>query len=382
MIRIPIYWKHLVIRFVTSGIITTTILCMIALISQIIQFFSIFNPFKIGIKYTFIPIVLLIPELIMLVIPISVPLGISFVLFSMINHNEIVAFKASGLIMRKFIGPIIWVGIIFSLISYGITLWLYPIVHREFKIIQRTLQEKYVLSVIKKQRFNKFKDITIYFDNIDSSKIMHHLMILDRTTKDAHFLLLSKTAEFIYDRNSTSIVILMRDVTCYKITSNNNANTIIIDSKTFRIPLGSALGMKKMFDSGSQKLGELNFIQLIQYIHDVKYQISKSLKSENHHLKQKLGKALISFHNRLLWPLYCVLTSMLVSVRIFSTGSTRNNQMYRNILILAIILLMTVCGIFLTNILALTSFWIFAYIIPLIISIYLCKSIDKYDTAI
>ena len=87
-------------------------------------------------------ILYLLPNLIVIVVPIAVLIGVLFIYNKLITDHELVVMQASGMSYWQLAKPVIAIGILFTFILYLFTFFFLPFSFRKYRDISLTLREK------------------------------------------------------------------------------------------------------------------------------------------------------------------------------------------------------------------------------------------------
>lgn len=112
-------------------------------------------------------ILYLVPNLVVIVVPIAVLIGILFIYNKLITDHELVVMQASGLGYWRLAKPAILVSILFTVIVYGFTSYLLPLSFRKYRDITVALREKSLASLVQVGQFNSLGKYTIYARGLD-----------------------------------------------------------------------------------------------------------------------------------------------------------------------------------------------------------------------
>ena len=104
-----------------------------------------------------------------LIWPIAMFFGILVSIHQMQQKGEFLAFRYLGLSHYKLFAPILFFATCSAILCYYITMQIAPILYKEMRIKQSAAEERAILSMLHKQKFNNFNGSTIYFDSIDKN---------------------------------------------------------------------------------------------------------------------------------------------------------------------------------------------------------------------
>ncbi len=129
-------------------------------------------------------ILYLVPNLIVIVLPIAVLIGIIFIYNKLINDHELVVMQASGLSFWQLAKPAILISILFAVVIYAFTSFLLPLSFRKYRDITVSLREKSLVSLLQVGQFNSFGNYTIYARSQDKNGNFLGILVFDGSEKD------------------------------------------------------------------------------------------------------------------------------------------------------------------------------------------------------
>jgi len=124
-------------------------------------------------------ILYLLPNLVVIISPIAVLIGILFIYNKLITDHELVVMQASGAGYWQLAKPAILIGLLLTFIIYVFTLYLLPLSFRKYREISLTLREKSLTSLIQVGQFNTFGKYTVYARAQDSHGNFLGILIYD-----------------------------------------------------------------------------------------------------------------------------------------------------------------------------------------------------------
>lgn len=136
-----------------------------------------------------------IPEIIKLITPISVLLSTLFTVGSMINHNEIIAVKNTGISLTRFMIPFLLVGTIVTAISIYFNNWVVPEANKKkFYIERNNLNKNRPVANLNKLYFQDSKNQLILIDNFTEASLSANKISIQLYKPDS-LIVLSKRVD-------------------------------------------------------------------------------------------------------------------------------------------------------------------------------------------
>ncbi len=148
-------------------------------LAQSIRYIDYIANKGIPISLFFEMILYLMPNLVVIVTPIAVLIGVLFVYNKLITDHELVVMQASGVGYWKLACPALIVSLIFMLIVYVFNLYLLPLSFRNYRDITTALREKSLASLVEVGRFNTFGKYTVYARSQDAQGNFLGIVIYD-----------------------------------------------------------------------------------------------------------------------------------------------------------------------------------------------------------
>lgn len=123
----------------------------------------------------------LLPNLIVIVSPIAVLIGILFVYNKLISDHELIVMRAAGAGHWQLAKPAIFVSGLVTVVLYAFTLYILPLSFRENRELTVTLKEKSLVNLVKIGQFNTQDKYTIYARSQDEQGNFLGVLIYDST---------------------------------------------------------------------------------------------------------------------------------------------------------------------------------------------------------
>ncbi|MDR0709788.1 MAG: LptF/LptG family permease, partial [Spirochaetaceae bacterium] len=137
-----------------------------------------------------------IPGVVALSTPYATLLGTLMTIGRMNTDNEILVMLSSGLSYRNIFIPTLFVGILVTLVSFGVNDVLLPAGTIEFQRLYRRIMASTPALELESNSVKRFKDTVVITGNVSGQKISD-LLILDKTSDGERRVIMAKNAEFI-----------------------------------------------------------------------------------------------------------------------------------------------------------------------------------------
>lgn len=133
-----------------------------------------------------------IPNLLPLVIMISLIISVINTYNKLLNNNELIILKNAGLSKRKLVGPIVRFSFLLSVICFFILSYLTPYANREFTNIKDDIYSDVLNTAFNENSFNSIDNITFYTKERTNNKLKSVLVSIHN--KDENNTIYAKEA--------------------------------------------------------------------------------------------------------------------------------------------------------------------------------------------
>lgn len=124
-------------------------------------------------------IIYLLPNLVVIVGPIAVLIGVLFVYNKLIADHELIVMRASGMSPWQLAKPTILISCLTTVVLYTFTLYFLPLSFRKYRDITMILREKSLTSLVQVGQFNTLGKYTVYARSQDSQGNFLGVLIYD-----------------------------------------------------------------------------------------------------------------------------------------------------------------------------------------------------------
>lgn len=170
--------------------------------------------------------ILAIPNLLPLVIIISLIISVINTYNKLLNNNELVILKNAGLSKKKLIGPIIYFSFLLSITCFLILSYLVPYSNKEFRNTKDDIYGDILNTAFNKNNFNSINNITFYAKERINNKLKS--VIVSIQNKDKNNTIYAKEA--IINKN-----IINFSNGNISISNNGENNIIYFDNYNFNL---------------------------------------------------------------------------------------------------------------------------------------------------
>ena len=274
--------------FTTLSVIT--VLTCIVWLAQSIKFVELVASKGVTIQLFLELIFFLLPNLIIVVIPIAVLTAVIFIYNKLITDHELIILQSSGFSRWQIAKPALLVALLFTGIMYAFNLYVVPVSSRNFKDLEHSIKEAKNINILRPGQFNSLGDYTVYLREKLPNNEFKGALIYDMKKPSAPVTHMAEFGKIVEDGNSSRLFLV-------------NGNTQKRDPKT----------------------GEPSVLYFDQYTLEAKGKSKKKRKIKPHELFigellhpadhiTKDTKRLLYIsegHQRLISPLYCIVFTLL-----------------------------------------------------------------------
>ncbi|MFT6259343.1 MAG: lipopolysaccharide export system permease protein, partial [Rickettsiales bacterium] len=137
--------------------------------------------------------ILILPQLLLIIAPISLFIAVLVAYSQMISHNEIVVLKNSGLDKLTLAKPAILIATICCLTCFLVSFFLMPYANKKLRTIRTDFQTNYANLLISPGIFENLNSLTIYAKNRDENNMLEGVLIYDNRNNDHSTTITSKS---------------------------------------------------------------------------------------------------------------------------------------------------------------------------------------------
>ncbi len=300
-----LYYRYIFNNLFTTSLIITTIFTLI------LWSIDMFIADQEGLVISFLGVIgfiklcsMLIPHNMALIWPISIFFGILISIHQMQNKGEFLSFRYLGLSHAKIFSPILLFAICSTIIGYVVMIEIAPRLYKEYRIQKSDIVQRAILSLLHKKKFNKFNDSIIYFEDINKDGFAENIIIWQTNTDKTSVLINAEYLMFTKKNDYTTMVVL-QNANIYEI-NNDGKESFIHNRKEMQVSLQYLLKMKKKDP----------------YNNVYSYSGLQKLYIESHYS----SSAFRELHNRILRPLYCLISAIIIYAIVAGRTNMRNNE--------------------------------------------------------
>lgn len=275
---------------------------------------------------------LLLPALLSIVLPIALFCAVIFVYNKLIMDSELVVLKSVGVSRFGLAKPAIIVGLLVSAFSYLISLYLLPASYREFKDMQIYVRNNYASVLLQEGVFNSpIQNLTVYIDGRTDDGMLKGLLVHDARNEHSPATMMAQEGRLV-DTPSGPRFELVRGNRQEFDKEKGSLSLLYFDR--YLLDLGGFVEEPgtRIREARERFLGEL-FFPL-----DAKPSMLAQFHAEG--------------HNRLIWPVYTLIMTLLALAALLPGEFNRRGQ-WKHILAASIVaVVLVIIGVMQVNVMA------------------------------
>ncbi|MCI5049255.1 MAG: LPS export ABC transporter permease LptF [Rickettsiales bacterium] len=307
-------------------LITASLTCIIWL-TQALRFidFIINRGLSIG---DFIYITsLLFPSLLMLLIPVSLFVAVTFTYNKLLVDSELIVLRAAGLSRWQLAKPAILVALVMTLFCYALSLYFLPLSNRQFNDMRTFLRDNYTSVLLQEEVFNTpVEGLTVFVRERDSEGQLYGILVHDNRAQLNPVTMMAEEGRLVQTDSGPKFFLVkgMRQE-----VRKGRISWLNFDEYTLDIRFYTGVMRQRDRDADEKYLGELFDTE------------GMTSKEKAHHEAEG--------HQRLVWPLYNLALTLL-AVTILLSGEFNRRGQWKRILMAGIsAIVVALCGVGLRN---------------------------------
>ncbi len=235
--------------------------------------------------------VLLLPNFLVLVLPIALFTVVVFTYFKLINDRELVVMSAAGLSQFSLALPALILAFVVTLCGYALNLYLVPQSYTKFRDLQWDIRYNYSHILLREGVFNSVMDgITVYVRRRTNEGQLLGILVHDKRDKDHSFTLMAAKGAMVQTEEGARVVLF--DGNRQKVDKDTNKLSILyFDRYVFDLNTTQEKITERYREPRERTLEELFNIDQVS---------KKELNPKNY------GKFIVEGHKRLVSPLAAI----------------------------------------------------------------------------
>ena len=265
--------------------------------------------------------VLLLPNFLVLVLPIALFTVVVFTYTKLINDRELVVMRGAGLSQWALAKPALILALVVAFLGYALNLQLIPQSYTKFRDLQWDIRHNYSHILLREGAFNSVTDgITVYVRQRTNEGQLLGILVHDQRDKDNPFTLMAAKGAMVQTDKGARVV--MFDGNRQGVDKKTNKLSILyFDRYVFDLDITREEITERYREPRERTLEELFNIEQVS---------KKELDPKNY------GKFIVEGHKRLVSPLSALGFTLVGLACLISGGFSRRTQTYKVVIAIAI----------------------------------------------
>lgn len=288
--------KYLSKSILHPTIAIIVILSLIILTTQSLKYIDLMISHGIDASDFLYVTILLLPSLLFIITPICLFIAVLYSLIKLNSQRELNIIKCFGVDLYSISKPALRIAIAVTIIHFFISLYWMPIVNHTFKELTKQLKGNYITFFLQEKVFSHPTEyISFYIKNKISSNKFEEVFYQDNRNEDKPITFVAKKGELVKKNNR----IYLNLINGNRQEINDKGELSVLYFDTLLVQL----------DFESPAAGERN--ATIQEL-----SLNKLFFPDNHIDQKTRNRMLAEATNRLLWPCYNIILTMLAIIAI------------------------------------------------------------------
>jgi lipopolysaccharide export system permease protein len=230
----------------------------------------------------------------------------------LIIDSEIVALTNAGVSRFSLSKPVLIIAIVMTIVSYCTTLYLLPISYSNFKDKINFYKENFTSIMLEEKVFNsKIKGLTIYIDERQKDGLLKSILIYDERNAEKPITMIAESGSFIRENNTLKLE--LKHGSRQELNSKGELSVLYFNYLIHELNISPPKKGTRWRETEERFIEELLF---------PKENLPEMLK----------GKLRAEGHQRLAWPLYNIVLSLLALIAVYPSEFDRKHQNKRIII--------------------------------------------------
>ncbi len=248
-----IFWE-----MIPPFLINLILFTFIFLMAKIVKITDLIVNHGVSVYSVVLMLICSIPSFLVFVVPMSVMMGVLLAFLRLSHDNEVIALKAGGFSIYRFLPPVFVFCLIGCLVTGFMCIYGSPWGRLSFKALLFETATSNVDMGLKERTFNdSFKDVMLYVGKIDArDKTLIDIFIEDRQTAGAVSTVVAPNGKLFSDPESLTFQLRLFNGMINTVDQGNKAaHSVNFDTYDFNLELAQVLSAKKHAQKGRKEMG-------------------------------------------------------------------------------------------------------------------------------
>jgi lipopolysaccharide export system permease protein len=317
--------RYIFREMIPPFLINLVLFTFIFLMAKILDITDLIVNYGVSVSSVFLMLTYFIPSFLVFVVPMSIMMGVLLCFLRLSHDNEVVALKASGFSIYRFL-PVVFVFCLMGCLVTGfMSIYGSPWGRLSFDALLLETATSNIDIGLKARTFNdRFEDVMLYVGEIDpQDKILTDVFIEDRQTSDMVSTVIAPRGKFFFNPERLTFgLTLFNGIVNQVDLKNKTVHSVSFDTYDFNLELAQVLSARKYSRKGRK---EMSLVELRQSL--------KEAEKKN----AKYYLTLMEYHKKFSIPFSCfVLGLVAVPLGIQSRFAKRSLGMVLGLLLFLI----------------------------------------------
>lgn len=271
----------------------------IFLMRQILDITNLIVNYQVGISVFFLMLMFSLPYFFVYIIPMSVMMAVLLAFLRLSNDNEVIALKAGGISVYRFLPPVMTFGLVCALFTGFMAVYGMPWGRSAYKRLAFEVVRSNFNLGLKERRFNdSFEGVMFYVNKIEPASGTLVDIFIDDHRKEGSRVAVTAPKGFLFQgENDYRFILRLYNGAINQVRlADGSAHLIRFDTYDLQLDLNSAVGHAR---AGAKNEKEMSLGELTAHLdaakdHDKRYY-----------------SVLIEFHRKFSIPFACVVLAVL-----------------------------------------------------------------------
>jgi lipopolysaccharide export system permease protein len=317
--------RYIFREMIPPFLINLVLFTFIFLMAKILDITGLIVNYGVSVSSVLLMLTYSIPSFLVFVVPMSIMMGVLLCFLRLTHDNEVVALKASGFSIYRFLPAVFVFCLMGFLVTGFMSIYGSPWGRLSFKALLLETATSNIDVGLKARTFiDSFKDVMLYVSEIDpQDKTLTDVFIEDRQTAGMVTTVVAPSGKFFCDAERLTFGLTLFNGIINRVDlKNKTVHSVSFDTYDFNLELGQVLSARKYGRKGRK---EMSLVELRQSL--------KEAAKKN----AKYDLTLMEYHKKFSIPFACfVLGLVAVPLGIQSRFAKRSSGMVLGLLLFLI----------------------------------------------
>lgn len=326
------YTRYIIRSLIIPVLIITSTLTMVVWLTQSVRFIDMIINRGLGFSTFLYLSILLIPSLISIILPIALFISVIFVYNRLTMSSELIVLEGAGLSRFSLAKPAFIIGIGATIIGYFLALYLLPTSYREFKDMQAFIRDNYASVLLQEGVFNSpIQGLTVYIQERQEGGMLKGILVHDDRIPERPVTMMAQEGKLIQTPTGLNFDLIYGNRQEIN-QEHGQLSLLYFDHYSLDLSMFTKSPTNRWREPQERYLGELFY--------------------DDNSRPNMVGRLRAEGHQRLTWPLYNAILTLVALIAMFSGSFNRRGQWKRILIATSMAILLMVFSIGLNNIIA------------------------------